>query len=81
MEAAAALIGLGGADLSLRDNSGFTPLHVAVDKNHLALAKTLMDRGAAVDITTNVSGVAAALQLLCPCCRTCLAAALRAAWD
>lgn len=60
MEAAAALIGLGGADLSLRDNSGFTPLHVAVDKNHLALAKTLMDRGAAVDITTNVSGVAAA---------------------
>lgn len=56
MEAAAALIGLGGADLSLRDSSGFTPLHVAVDKNHLALAKSLMDRGAAVDTTTNVSG-------------------------
>jgi len=55
MEAAAALIGLGGADLSLRDNSGLTPLHVAVDKNHLLLAKTLMDRGAAVDTTTNVS--------------------------
>lgn len=56
MEAAAALIGLGGADLSVRDNSGATPLHVAVDKNHLMLAKTLMDRGAAVDTTTHVSG-------------------------
>lgn len=55
MEAAAALIGLGGADLSVRDNSGATPLHVAVDKNHLMLAKTLMDRGAAVDMTTHVS--------------------------
>jgi ankyrin repeat protein len=55
MEAAAALIGLGGADLSVRDNAGATPLHVAVDKNHLMLAKTLMDRGAAVDTTTHVS--------------------------
>lgn len=55
MEAAAALIGLGGADLSARDNAGLTALHVAVDKNHLALAKTLMDRGATVDTATNVS--------------------------
>jgi ankyrin repeat protein len=54
MEAAAALIGLGGADLSARDNAGLTALHVAVDKNHLALAKTLMDRGATVDTATNV---------------------------
>lgn len=54
MEAAAALIGLGGADLGARDASGSTPLHIAVDKNHLQLAKSLMDRGAALDTTTNV---------------------------
>lgn len=55
MEAAAALIGLGGADLSVKDTSGLSPLHVAVDKNHLVLAKTLMDAGAPVDTATNVS--------------------------
>jgi ankyrin repeat protein len=58
MEAAAALIGLGGADLSVKDNSGLSPLHVAVDKNHLVLAKTLMDAGAPVDTATNVGSTA-----------------------
>lgn len=55
VEAAAALVGLAGADLAAKDASGLTPLHVAVDKNHLLLAKTLMDWGAEPHATTNVS--------------------------
>lgn len=48
---------LGGASLAARKNGagGHTPLAIAVDKGHLALAKALMDWGAPADAAANVS--------------------------
>lgn len=34
---------------------GFTPLHLAVDNNHVQLAKLLLDKGATPDAADSVS--------------------------
>lgn len=39
-----------GVHLSLQDDSGRTPLHVAVDNEQVTIAKNLLDKGASPDI-------------------------------
>ena len=41
-----------GADHSLTDKRGFTPLHIAVSRNDTRLAQCLLDHGAAINVRT-----------------------------
>ena len=45
-----------GADHSLTDKRGFTPLHIAVARNDMTLVQSLLDHGAAINIRTQGDG-------------------------
>jgi ankyrin repeat protein len=45
-----------GADHSLTDKRGFTPLHIAVTRNDARLVRSLLDHGAAINVRTQGEG-------------------------
>ena len=45
-----------GADHSLTDKRGFTPLHIAVTRNDTRLVQCLLDHGAAINVRTQSDG-------------------------